>query len=275
MRTLSLWQKRAAMPFSWLLVSALFVMSPSSVRCAAETAPVDWPLNDAGTEWTQLEVPIGYGNIGTKTVWSTPRKEAIQRAQKETGIAAQRLKLWASWPSMEIPIAKTPEEFYLGTGGNTMFLSLQSGQGELQFLARMDIRLAGTVCKRPDHAKSRSDLICHEGYSLVQKPPEFELEHRGLEEANDSTIYRAGFFHDIYYAPVLGDGLVTFIQCSDEEVHPFEHESSPTNANCVQMFIVPSLNATAVVSYSSEHLKDWRSIQQAWITKLQSFTVHL
>jgi hypothetical protein len=243
------------------------------VHCASGTAAVDWPLNDKGSKWTQLEIPIGYGNIGTKTIWSTPRKETILKMKNETGSAAQALTLWASWPSMGIPTAKTPAEFYLGAGSDTMWLSLQSGQSQLQFLAKVDIALAGDICKRSDNAKSHSDLSCRDGYLLVQKPPEFGLKHRGIENASDANIYRAGFFNDIYYAPDLGDGLTTFIRCSDEENHPLEHEPNPTNANCEQIFVVPSLNATGRVSYSREHLKDWQSIQRAWIEELQSFVV--
>ena len=109
------------------------------------------------------------------------------------------------------------------------------------------------------------------GTPLVQLPPEFDLKHRGLEAANKANSYRASSYNDIFYVPELGDALTTFIDRSDEENRPFENDPISGDANCEQIFIVPSLNATARVGYSREYLKDWRAIQQAWIRKLQSF----
>ena len=234
------------------------------------TVAIDWPLNDSGSKWTILRVPVDYyGPVDT--IWSVPRKELIQTVQRQTGVAGQAIKLWASWPGMETPTANTPADFYAHRGSNTTFLLLHSGRNELQFRSTIDIQQAGIVCERPRDATTRSDLTCRSGTPLVQLPPEFDLKHRGLEAANKANSYRASSYNDIFYVPELGDALTTFIHCSDEENRPFENDPISGDANCEQIFIVPSLNATARVGYSREYLKDWRAIQQAWIRKLQSF----
>jgi hypothetical protein len=254
------------------LMPALLILSSASAFCAPETVTVDWPLDGSGSDWTQLKAPFGYF-FPLDNISLVPRKELIQKMHREQGLpAVQKVSLWASWPGMEIPTAKTPEDFHGRAGSNTMFLRLESWQS-LQSWAKTWLDAAGTICQRPNTAKTHSDLTCNRGVPLVQLLPEFDLQHRGIEVAKRANSYRASFYNDIYYVPDLGNSLATFISCSEEENHPLDDERSLVNASCEQIFIVPSLNATARVGYNREYLKDWRAIQQAWIQKLQSFVV--
>ena len=253
-------------------MTAAFVLCSASAECAPGTASIDWPLNESGSVWTLLTVPVGYyGPVDT--IWSVPRKKTIQAVQQQTGLAAQAIKLWASWPGLGIPTPKTSADFHVHAGSNLTFLSLLSGRNELKFRATIDTQQAGALCERPLNAKARSDLTCRSGMPLAQLSPEFGLSHRGIAAANRANTYRASFYNDIYYIPSLDEALATFIRCSDEEKRPFDREQASPYADCEQIFIVPSLNATARVGYSREYLKDWQAIQKAWIQKLQSFVV--
>jgi hypothetical protein len=261
--------------FVWGFLCIILIVGITSKAAASDAslpkiAAIDWPLNDSGSKWTILKMPVDYyGPVDT--IWHVPRKELIQAVQRQTGFAVQAIKLWASWPGMEIPTPNAPADFYAHKGSNITFLLLQSGRNDLKFRSTIDIQQAGIVCERPRDAATRSDLTCRSGTPLVQLPAEFDLKHRGLEAANKANSYRASFYSDIFYIPELGDALTTFIHCSDEEIRPFANETESVDADCEQIFIVPSLNATARVSYSREYLKDWRAIQQAWIQKLRSF----
>jgi hypothetical protein len=252
-------------------MTILLVLNTAYAQAEPKTWMIDWPLNDSGSQWTHLKAAFGYF-YPLDNVFLVPTRQLIQKLHEDQGLpTVQKVSLWASWPGMGIPVAKTSEDFHGHAGSNTMFVRLQSGKA-LQFWAHTWLENQATVCRRPDRAKTHSDLICRpRSAPLVRLGSEYGLHHLGIDAHIKATTYRAGFYNDVYYAPDLGDALATFIRCSDDENHPLEDEQNLVNASCEQIFLVPSLGATVRVGYNGEYLKDWKAIQQAWLRQLQSF----
>lgn len=210
-----------------------------------------------------------------------------KRVDDGRGVNKEQL-LEALWPGLVPDNGANHDEFNRPGGGRLMMALLHSGAidnfGHWHIDAlqvQLDLAVddsAHHLCVTPMELGSGTQARCYNRKAPDVKSSRFGLQRLGVDFSkypNFSEIARADLHaRDIYYSRDAAGSLKTVIVCSAEEAKTADDGPQYRLVpHCQHHFVSEKLNALVSVGYCRVYLKDWRDIEAAWRSLLESFVV--
>lgn len=236
-------------------------------------AEFDWllDLTDAGIRTVRMRIPPGYNR---DVVVETKERIVYLDGRPKAPHVQSVLLLETLWPEMAPHTRSNDEEFKAQGGGRAMSILIDSGaiDPKAHAIDQLHRILNATISRylsRICIPRRGPDAHCFDLKEPDIKPDRFGLKHIGVDFSRHPEIAKDDYrrYRDIYYTPDLGERLHTLISCTpdEDEINPSPH--------CRQHFLFKPMNAWVHVNYHRVQLKDWKEIQAAVETLLQSFII--